>query len=227
MDPDTLADLRRSGGGLRPDRASFARRAYSLCWPFILASFRSPASGTCGLTSRRAWARSYVEAGAGRAAEQKIPQAVKKTASEAVEQKPRVELPTKLLPPGKGGAVIKNSLEAKEAALAEEIVAHQGGKFVGPPRKGYPGIDGTLDGVPVSLKETSGGFGAVLRHASEAEKKARGAGYSGVLLFIKAPKIRAASLLDFAKKGPLSSIPKQGTISQVNVLTSDGWVRIQ
>ena len=45
-------------------------------------------------------------------------------------------------------------------------------------------------------------------------------------LFIDAQRVGKDALLDFSSKGPLSSIPLQGTISAINVRTADGWVRI-
>ena len=82
--------------------------------------------------------------------------------------------------------------------------------------------------MPVSLKETQGGLGAVLRHASKAESKALKAGFEGVEVYIKAPNVSKATLLDFAKKGGLSQIPKQGTISSISVITEGGkLVRIK
>lgn len=131
-----------------------------------------------------------------------------------------------LLTTGKPGTVIANALEAHEAAFAEEIVSHRGGELIGAFNKSQPGIDGFLEGVPISLKETEGGLVAVLKHASVAESQALKAGYKGVELFEKAPNVGQKELLDFVQKGPLSKIPGQGIISAINVLTRDGWVRI-
>lgn len=143
-----------------------------------------------------------------------------------------VEAETKLarrrplaLPPGKPGKVIVNKLEKHEAEFAEQIVKHRGGTLEGASTRGLPGIDGTLNKAPISLKETQGGLGAVLKHASKAESQAKNAKYSGVEVFIKAENVGSKELLDFAQKGPLSQIPKQGTVNAINVLTKDGWVR--
>jgi hypothetical protein len=76
------------------------------------------------------------------------------------------------------------------------------------------------------LKETQGGLGAVLRHASKAEAQAASAGHSGVEIFIRAPNMQPGALLDFARNGPLTAIPNQETVSAINVLTGGGWVRI-
>jgi RHS repeat-associated protein len=124
------------------------------------------------------------------------------------------------------GTVVQNQLSATEKAFAEKIVAKEGGTLIGQTVRNQPGIDGTLNGVPISLKQTQGGLGAVLKHASTAEAKAARAGYSGVHLFIEAPNVESATLLDFASRGPLSSIPRQGTISEITVFTRNGWVTI-
>jgi hypothetical protein len=64
-----------------------------------------------------------------------------------------------------------------------------------------------------------------LKHASQAEAKAAAAGHKGVEVFIKAPNVGKEQLLDFGRKGGLSQIPNQGTVTAINVLTKDGWVR--
>ncbi|MBK8251151.1 MAG: RHS repeat-associated core domain-containing protein [Polyangiaceae bacterium] len=133
---------------------------------------------------------------------------------------------TRKLLSGRGRSLTVNAFSRKEAALAQEILEHRGGVIVGPRRRNLEGIDGTIDGLPMSLKETEGGLGAVLRHASVAEKRARKAGYTGVELFMRAKNVASHDLLDFALKGPLSEIPNQGTISAINILTVDGWIRI-
>lgn len=125
------------------------------------------------------------------------------------------------------GRVVANKLEPHEVRFANEIVELRGGTLVGNTARGAPGIDATLDGLPISLKETEGGFAAVLRHASAAEASARRAGYSGVEVFIRAPNIdNADALSDFVRNGPLALIPNQGTVSAINILTAKGWYRI-
>ena len=118
-------------------------------------------------------------------------------------------------------------LERHELEQAEEIVAYRGGTLEGPPERSFPGIDGTLDENPVSLKQYTGTSPVgVLTRASQAESQARNAGYTGVELFIRARNVRASTLLDFVRQGPLMNIPQQGTISAINVDTADGWIRI-
>ena len=86
--------------------------------------------------------------------------------------------------------------------------------------EGALGIDGTLDGVPASLKAYSGSSPtAILRYASAAERSAANAGYSGVELFIDAPNVEMSRLLDFGLNGPLNDIPGQGVISSIYART--------
>jgi RHS repeat-associated protein len=132
---------------------------------------------------------------------------------------------SKLLKVGRPGNVIANKLLKHELEFAKEIVAHRGGELIGAAKKSAPGIDAFLEGVPISLKQTKGGLTAVLRHASAAEAQAKAAGYKGVEVFIKAVNVGKTQLLDFALKGPLTKIPKQGIVSAINVLTKDGWTR--
>jgi hypothetical protein len=122
--------------------------------------------------------------------------------------------------------VIPNKLESHELVFADQIVEYRGGQLVGAETRSFPGIDGHLDGIPISLKETKGGLGAVVRHASQAEAKAAKAGYSGVDLYVKAPNVNSAALIDFSSKGPLLVMPRQGIISNIFVLTRDGWVMV-
>jgi RHS repeat-associated protein len=131
------------------------------------------------------------------------------------------------LPPGSPGTVIPNKLLPHEVAQAQSIVDFQGGTFVGNTAKGAPGIDGFLNGNPASLKAYSGSSPAgVLRYASSAEDSALKANYSGVTVYIDAPNVDTSRLLDFAQNGPLTQIPRQGTVSSVYVRTSGGWVVI-
>ena len=135
--------------------------------------------------------------------------------------------PTRLLlGPGKPGRVIPNKLNPREVAFAKEIVDHRGGLLEGAARRSQPGIDGMLEGAPISLKETNGGMVSVLKYASVAESQAKKFRYTGVEVFIRAPNVAAVKLADFAKKGGLVKIPRQGTVSAINVLTKDGWLRI-
>jgi hypothetical protein len=121
---------------------------------------------------------------------------------------------------------VRGGLSDAEVAFAREIEGFRGGAFEGVPTRSAPGIDGFLDGIPISLKETQGGLSAVLKHASKAEAQALNAGYKGVDLYIRAPNVARQPLLDFAAKGGLAKIPTQGTIQSIHVYTSDGWVPV-
>jgi hypothetical protein len=129
------------------------------------------------------------------------------------------DLPFGSLEPGK--------LADHEVRQAADIVQYRGGHFIGVPKRDAPGIDGHLDGVPVSLKETSSQSPmAILSYASDAEHQAREAGYQGVDLYISAERQSRARLLDFASKGPLARIPSQGVLRIIHVKTGDGWLTI-
>ncbi|NJP91930.1 type IV secretion protein Rhs [Nonomuraea sp. FMUSA5-5] len=129
------------------------------------------------------------------------------------------------LPAGKPPSVVRNGLTDHEPAQALEVARLRGGEFVGPPTTNYAGIDGWLDGVPVSLKEYGGNKPVfVLKKAGRADDEARDAGFSGVELYINAKNVPKQELLDFARNGPLPGIPKQGTLSSIYVNTADGWV---
>ncbi|WP_188195458.1 DUF6531 domain-containing protein [Nonomuraea sp. SYSU D8015] len=121
-------------------------------------------------------------------------------------------------------SVVRNGLQPHELVQAREIVDFRGGRFVGA-TPSHPGIDGWLDGVPVSLKAYSGTSPAgVLRHASLAESSARKAGFSGVDLYVDAKNVPGATMVDFGTNGPLAQIPRQGTINSIYVNSADGWV---
>ncbi|MFI7705829.1 RHS repeat-associated core domain-containing protein [Nonomuraea sp. NPDC049480] len=121
-------------------------------------------------------------------------------------------------------SVVRNGLQPHELVQAREIVDFRGGRFVGA-SPSQPGIDGWLDGAPVSLKAYSGTSPAgVLRHASLAESSASKAGFSGVDLYVDAKNVPGATMIDFGVNGPLAQIPRQGTISSIYVNSADGWI---
>lgn len=123
------------------------------------------------------------------------------------------------------GTVVGNALSPAEVAQAGVVVGYRGGDFVGVLKRNEPGIDGTLDGVPVSLKSYSGDKPlGVLTAATKSERQLKNAGYTQVELYVSAPNVSREVLEDFAGKGPLAKIPYQGTISTVYVRTKDGWV---
>jgi RHS repeat-associated protein len=129
------------------------------------------------------------------------------------------------LPPGSRSVLVPNRLQSHEVDQARKILQLRGGTLVGQAVRDTPGIDGTLNGTPISLKAYTGRSpSGVLRHASRAEERARAAGYSGVEVFIEAPNVPMQGLLNFATGGPLTQIPRQGTIRSISVLTADGWL---
>lgn len=131
------------------------------------------------------------------------------------------------LPPGGPKLIIPGKLQSHELAQVERIISFRGGTFVGPSTRNFAGIDGTIDGIGASLKQYTGTSPlGVLKHASKAEEQAFQAGYTSVELFIDARNVKAGPLLDFARKGPLAQIPRQGVISTINIETADGWVRL-
>ncbi len=132
-----------------------------------------------------------------------------------------------LLKAGSPGAVIINELSAEEAAFAEEIVAFRGGKFVGQVVKETPGIDGFIDEIPASLKVlTTKNPQTVVDRVKEAQTAAANAGQFGAELFVSAKNINPLDLLGNADiRGVIESVPRQGIIKAVNILTTNGWIR--
>ncbi|WP_043581901.1 polymorphic toxin-type HINT domain-containing protein [Acetivibrio clariflavus] len=132
--------------------------------------------------------------------------------------------------PEVASSVEANALDAHEYIQALEIAEFRPGKrFIGNTVWDAPGIDGTLNGVYVSLKKYSGGSVAgVLKYASEAETKAAAAGYRAIDVYIDAKGVPTLNLIDYANTPPanLSKITTQGIISNIYVNTSGGWVKI-
>jgi hypothetical protein len=128
------------------------------------------------------------------------------------------------LPSPGASSIVRNKFLRKEFEFAEEIVAHRGGNIVGPIKKKLPGIDGHLNGVPIQLKQLTGSSPtAVSQAALQAGRKAANAGVSGVEVFIRAPGVASEAILS----GPIKNIlNQQSSLSAINILTADGWVRI-
>jgi hypothetical protein len=103
------------------------------------------------------------------------------------------------------GIVIRNAMSPKETLQANDLMDYSGGKgFIGQSKDNTPGIDGWMNGDPVSLKEYTGSSPAgILRHVSKAEDQARKAGYSDVTVYVDARNVSVAQINDFAHKGPL------------------------
>ena len=126
-----------------------------------------------------------------------------------------------------GGGLEAGGLADHEIAQATEIAQMRKGEFIGVPKRDDPGIDGWLNGEPVSLKQYQGSSPAgVLSHVSRAERSAANAGYTQVDLYVHAESVDQARLLDFAAQGPLAEIPGQGVLRTIYIKTSAGWITI-
>jgi putative RNase-like toxin len=123
---------------------------------------------------------------------------------------------------GQPGTVTRNALSDAEFSFATELAKRTNQHFVGPPREPFPGLDGWLDGVPVQLKETTGGLQAVLTRVSQAELKAVEAARTGVEVYVKAPNVKVMEMLDFAFKGPMKTIRENKVLSKIAIQTGDG-----
>lgn len=132
--------------------------------------------------------------------------------------------PVKALPAPGTSSIVRNKFLQKEFEFAQEIVAHRGGNIVGPTKKNLQGIDGHLNGVPIQLKQLIGSSPtSVSQAAVQAGRKAANAGVSGVEVFIRAPGVSSEAIFS----GPIKNILNQQTsLSAINILTADGWVRI-
>ena len=134
------------------------------------------------------------------------------------------------LPAPKVGEVVPNAMSAAETAQAADIVAFKGGTFVGQPASNTPGIDGWLNGVPVSLKEVTGGNGmlTVQKNITKGTTQMKNAGQVGDM-YIDATKtgISAQDVTDWVKPGtPISNILSEGTVKNINIKTTSGWVTL-
>ncbi|MFT3933285.1 MAG: PAAR domain-containing protein [Chitinophagaceae bacterium] len=125
------------------------------------------------------------------------------------------------------GTIVPNKLAAHERIQATEIAKKYGGTFEGQKIRDMPGIDGVYQGKPTSLKQYTGESpSGVLKHASKSETQLSNANYSDATIYVDAKNVSGKTLIDFAKNGPLSEIPKQGIVSKIMVNTKDGWVII-
>ena len=62
----------------------------------------------------------------------------------------------KSLPKPKASSIVRNELQKHELEFVEEIASFRGGRWVGQTENNMPGIDGWLNGNPMSLKILSG-----------------------------------------------------------------------
>lgn len=118
-------------------------------------------------------------------------------------------------------------MSAAEVAQAADIVAFKGGTFVGQPTSNTPGIDGWLDGVPVSLKELTGnGMTAVQRNIVDGTRQMKAASQVGDM-YIDATKtgISVQEVTNWVKPGtPISNILNEGAVNNINI--KNGWVTL-
>lgn len=125
------------------------------------------------------------------------------------------------------GQVERGALTDIEFEQANKIVRLKGGIFVGNSVANAPGIDGTLNGVPVSLKGTnSTNPDSVTREARRARESAANAGLSDVEVYIDAPNLTKSDIENNPNFEQLKSIPK-GTIKEITVITKDGPIVIR
>lgn len=118
-------------------------------------------------------------------------------------------------------------MSAAETAQAADIVAFKGGKFVGQPASNTPGIDGWLNGVPVSLKEVTGnGMTAVQRNVISGANQMSKAGQVGDM-YVDATKAGVATqdVTSWVKPGsPIANVLNEGVVNNINIKTTNGWV---
>lgn len=133
------------------------------------------------------------------------------------------------LPAPKVGEVVPNAMSAAETAQAADIVAFKGGKFVGQPASNTPGIDGWLNGVPVSLKEVTGnGMTAVQRNVIGGTNQMSKAGQVGDM-YVDATKagVSTQDVTNWVKPGsPIANVLNEGTVNNINIKTTNGWVTL-
>jgi len=137
--------------------------------------------------------------------------------------------PTALLPPPKPGNVVANAMSQKEVAQAEDIVKLKGGTFVGQELSNTPGIDGHLDGVPVSLKTVTGnGMIAVQRGIVKGADQMSKAGVAGdMYVDAVAAGVTTKNVSNWVVPGtPISNILNEGVVKNVVIKASDGWITL-
>lgn len=133
------------------------------------------------------------------------------------------------LPAPKIGEVVPNAMSAAETAQAADIVAFKGGKFVGQPASNTPGIDGWLNGVPVSLKEVTGnGMTVVQRNVIGGTNQMSKAGQVGDM-YVDATKagVSTQDVTNWVKPGsPIANVLNEGAVNNINIKTKNGWVTL-
>ncbi|GLI01308.1 hypothetical protein Pa4123_65840 [Phytohabitans aurantiacus] len=123
------------------------------------------------------------------------------------------------------GTVNRNGLADHEFDQANEIVDELGGHFEGQIDGNTPGIDGHWNGKPTSLKTVQPGsvnnIRALANAMTNANKSAKKAEISDVVLFIKAPGMAKAEVETCLRAAEILEL---GTIVKISVRASDGWV---
>jgi hypothetical protein len=115
--------------------------------------------------------------------------------------------------------------------LAQEISELRGVTYQGTPYRNYPGIDGWINGAPVSLKQITSGQLSSIRGAVEtAIKKARKVHFTGVELFVKASDFSVADVVNYIQTSPGYNVTRGigagKTLSEITVFCSDGVLTI-
>ena len=143
--------------------------------------------------------------------------------------KPVTTNTTPLLPSATPGEVIPNAMSPTEISQANDIVANKGGTFVGQTVSNTPGIDGTLDGVPVSLKTVTGnGMTAVQRNiVNGATQMTNAAQVGDMYIDATATGITTQNVTNWVQPGtPISNILNEGTVQNIVIKTTDGWITL-
>lgn len=101
---------------------------------------------------------------------------------------------------------------------------------MGQPTSNTPGIEGWLNGVPVSLKEVTGGNGmlTVQMNITQGTTQMIKAGQVGDM-YIDATKtgISVQDVTNWIKPGtPISNILSEGAVNNINIKTTNGWVTL-
>lgn len=134
-----------------------------------------------------------------------------------------------LLKAGVPGKVIVNALSAEESAFAEEIVSFQGGTFTGQLKPGTAGSAVSWEKSQASLKVLTTGRVENMRSViQDARGELANAGYFASEVFVSAKNISAAAITQTPGiLSDLEGVARSGVVKAVNILTANGWLRIQ
>ncbi len=128
--------------------------------------------------------------------------------------------------PCQPGTINGNALDKDvELPQAKEVADELGGHFEGQTIGNTPGIDGTYNGLPASLKTVEPGskhpIKALANAATNARNSARKAEVTGAVLFIKAPGMTVAEIKESRRMAEILQDPE---FVKISVRGSDGWV---